>query len=109
MARDWEPGMARPKGKNNGVEGRRSRYRTSTEDGNINWDAVDGAILLATVAAVTQAGDAIVLARSSDGGVLSITVCSGQERVKFYAKDGLEGNRILTTICEQAGGSPDAL
>lgn len=108
MAHDKDGNTGRKKGGTSGNSGIRSKYRNSGDGGTVRWDSVDAAVLLAAVDAITEAGDAVVLARSSDGGVLSITVCTGPERVKFYSKDGLEANRTLLDISKAAGGSTDA-
>jgi hypothetical protein len=108
MAHDKDGNVVGKKGASRGNGGKRSKYRNSGGDGPVRWDSVDSVALLAAVDAVTEAGDAIVLARTSDGGVLSITVCSGPERVKFYPKDGLDATRTLLDISKAAGGEADA-
>jgi hypothetical protein len=109
MSRDNDHPKGNSGGNRVGNGGKRSKYRHSRRDGPIRWDSVEADLLRAAVDSVTEAGDAIVLARSGDGGVLSITVCSGEDRVKWYAHDGTEANQHLAEITTMAGGRADAL
>lgn len=63
----------------NGPTRLRPRQRSS-----ISWNEVDTQLLRDTVCAVCDAGAAILLSRTSDGGAFSITVMDGNERIREY-------------------------
>lgn len=53
----------------------------------IGWDEVDAVTVAAFVAAVTNAGDAVILGRTSDGGALSVCILSGDTKHREYLSD----------------------
>jgi hypothetical protein len=55
-----------------------------------------------TVAAVTDGGDAIMFSRTRDGGALCLTIMAGEERIKQYAGDGEEIQKLLSLVLESA-------
>lgn len=67
----------------------------------ISWAMADSAQLADAVAHWTEAGNAITLGRTSDGGALSVTLLAGGERKKLYAANADELDQLLTAI---AGG-----
>ncbi len=46
----------------------------------------------------TEAGDAVMMAVSRDGGTLVLTVMAGDERPKFYATTAVAMDAHLTNI-----------
>lgn len=89
MARNTEPGMGKPKGVTSG-SGRTTRYNSVPTGKPARWGDVDGGRLTDMLDALQSAGDAALLGASRDGMVLVLTVCSGDERTKFYAKTAEE-------------------
>lgn len=67
---------------------------------NFPIDDVDPLGLHNAVAAVVSAGDAIMFARTRDGGCLVITVLSGDERKKFYPDDVDSCRFACAAICD---------
>lgn len=98
MARDNEPGTpGYGKGKASG-SGKVSPYRPQRTDVSINWRDVDSETLSGCVGAVTNHGDAVLLGRSVDGGVLVLTICAGGERIKYYARTPAEMTKHMSDI-----------
>lgn len=85
MARDNEPGMAKSK-KGTGGSGKWSKYDSKKAVTRIDWDEVNVQGISKTVQVVCREGDAVLFGKSYDGGVLVLTVCSGDDRRKFYGK-----------------------
>lgn len=85
MARDNEPGMTKPK-KSTGGSGKWTKYEASKPVTPIDWDEVDSKGIARTVQCVCGGGDAVLFGKSRDGGVLVLTICSGDDRRKLYGK-----------------------
>lgn len=51
---------------------------------SINWDEIPQDKIGLLVHAVTHAGAAIMLGRTSDGGALSVTVLDGESRIREW-------------------------
>lgn len=51
-----------------------------------------------TIIAVTNAGDALTLAKTRDGGAVALTVMDGDSREKFYATGEAEITALLADI-----------
>lgn len=60
-----------------------------------------GEIALEAIDAVIDEGDAIIISRTSDGGAIAVTILTGQDRVKEYAGDQLELDRIIDVLKSQ--------
>jgi hypothetical protein len=103
MARDNEPGQPKRGKVTSGHGGIRSKYRNNVTDSAANWSYADASELLEAVHACTEAGDAIMFAKSRDGGVLVVTLYSGDERIKFYWSNQLEVSAGLQRITNDAG------
>lgn len=98
MARDNEPGAPGfGKGKTSG-SGKASPYRSQRADVGINWRDVDSETLCEFANAVTNHGDAALIGKSLDGGVLVLTICAGSERIKYYARTGAEMTKHMSDI-----------
>jgi hypothetical protein len=67
-----------------------------------DWGRVDGSTLHRAVVAVAAADDAIMFARTSDGGAGLIRLISGGDGDSVYCKTPEEANEILNTISAQA-------
>lgn len=84
MARDNEPGMAKAK-KGTSGSGKWTKYQQTKSTTKADWAKVDEAAILLAITAVTKEGGALLFGVTRDGGVLSLTVCDGDERLKLYA------------------------
>jgi len=78
--------------------GKTSPYNPNRGNGNVDWASVEGDAILDAIDAITRNGDAVLLSRSMDGGVLVATVCAGSERIKFYGKSAEEMTAHLQGI-----------
>ena len=105
MARDNEPGMGKAKGTSAGGNGKRSKYVARGSETSVRIASISAESLRDAVDAVTNAGDAILLARTTAGDCLVFTVCSGAERIKFYARTVEEAETVLADIENQAADS----
>ena len=103
MPRDNEPGQGKRKGTTSG-SGKTSRYAPQAPTKPARWADVDSGYIQDALDALQSAGDALLLGASRDGSVLVATVCSGDERVKFYAKSPQEMDKHLVDIKEAAQG-----
>lgn len=101
MARDNEPGMGKAKGATNG-SGKWSKYNGSAATEAVSWAKVDTSAVLDALVAITDAGGALLLGKTRDGGSFAITVCQGDERGKFYATTAAECIKHLAFIAENA-------
>jgi hypothetical protein len=101
MARNHEPGMPPPRNKTSG-SGKWTKYTPKKEVVQVAWDEVNNALVSTAVAEVTRGGDALLFGATRDGGALVLTVCSGDERVKFYASTPEEMNSHLENIIATA-------
>ena len=63
--------------------------------GSVSYSDIDAAVLQRVVESVTDANDAILFARSRDGGSFSVWVLSGGETAKFYAHQPSELVELL--------------
>ena len=63
----------------------------------ISWADVSGPALKAAIVAATEAGGAVILSKTSDGGALSITLLAGKERTKHYVKS----TELATSLLEE--------
>lgn len=77
-----------------------SPYNPQRDGVSVDWGAVDAGSMFDCVDRVTRNGDAIIFGRSSDGGVLVITVCAGSERIKFYGRSGEEMDAHMEGITQ---------
>jgi hypothetical protein len=93
-----EPGV--PKGSK--PKGYRSAYNRLTRKDPVRWGDVDAVTILDALDACQSAGDALLLGATRDGGALVITVCSGDERFKYYPTSILEAETTLVDITKSA-------
>lgn len=78
--------------------GTATKRRTSQ---SIGWDECDAVAIAALVAAVTNAGDAVLFSRTSDGGALSLTIMTDGDKHREYFTDpelATVGLRELTIL-----------
>lgn len=66
------------------------------------FHVVEGAILGRTIQAVTDLGDAIMFARTSDGGALTILVMTEGQKYRVYANDADSLRHALDDIYQAA-------
>lgn len=101
MARDNEPGMTKPKKQGTSGSGRWSSYKSKEPVVRLDWGEVNSALLASAIGEAVNGGDALLFGASRDGGVLVLTVCSGDERLKLYAKSIAEADELLNTVIKQ--------
>ena len=63
-----------------------------------SWEDADQEELWRTIIAVTEAGDALTLSKTMDGGAVSLTILSGSERIRNYAHGADEIADLLARI-----------
>jgi hypothetical protein len=88
-----QPPKVRPN--NNGRSDVRESRLRPRERTVVTWDEVDNQLLRDTICAVTGAGAAIMLGRTSDGGALSISVLDGDQRIKEWPSTIEEAEKTL--------------
>lgn len=86
MPNSKEPGVPRPKTKTSG-SGKWTKYTPQKAGAEVYWDEVSAPLIGQLVQAVTRDGSAILLGVTRDAGAYVITVCAGDDRIKFYARD----------------------
>lgn len=101
MKQQREPGMPPAKGKTSG-SGKWSKYREQPVTTTVTWDEVGSALLVDAIYAVTNGGDAILLGAVRNGSALVMTICSGDERIKFYATTAQEMEDHLRNVATTA-------
>lgn len=69
--------------------------------GHPHWSDVDGDELQHFIEMVCDYGACVIMSRSADGGVLSLTVISGNDRLRAYARSGDEMLRHFTSVLEE--------
>lgn len=89
-------------GQSKGAAG--SRYQrlsdSATRPELASWEDADPDELWRTITAIVNAGDAVTLGRTRDGGALSLVILSGDERVRRYARGAEEVEQLLREIRE---------
>lgn len=101
MPNDREPGIPRSKTKTSG-SGKWSKYVPKLASEKVAWDEVSAPLIGQLVGAVTRDGAAILLATTRDGAAFVITVCDGDERIKFYARDTEELSHHISNLIAAA-------
>lgn len=89
-------------GKSSGTTG--SRYQRlgdgAARQELASWEDADADELWRTITAIVNAGDAVTLGRTRDGGALSLVILSGDDRVRRYARGAEEVEQLLREIRE---------
>lgn len=80
---------------------RRSNLRPVVE---IHWSDISADILRLAIDAVTRAGGAIMVGRTSDGGALSVCILDGDTKIKEYPHDVPDAEALLRAIAEEYVG-----
>lgn len=95
-----EPTVRTPKREPNiGGNPKRDRKNLAARPtSKVSWGDVANQLLRDTVVAVTDAGAAILLGRTSDGGALSLQVLDGDERIKEYPHSSDDAEAYLRWI-----------
>lgn len=96
-------GMAKPGNNRNGKYGRVGSAKPSSSVAT--WEDAEPDDLWKTIIAVTNAGDALTLAKTRDGGAVALTVLDGDDRLKYYATGEAE---IKTLLAEIRASAEDA-
>lgn len=73
------------------------RNSPSSQDA-ATWEDADQEELWRTITAIVNAGDAVTLGRTRDGGALSLVILSGDERIRRYARGADEIHSLLVDI-----------
>lgn len=87
-----------------GKSGRNNQDRYGSVRGNTpstelaSWEDADAEELWRTVLAITNAGDAVTLGKTRDGGALSLVILSGDDRIRRYARGADEVHQLLVDI-----------
>jgi hypothetical protein len=63
-----------------------------------SWEDADSDELWKTITAIVNAGDAVTLGRTRDGGALSLVILSGDDRIRRYARGADEIHSLLVDI-----------
>lgn len=98
MPNDKEPGV--PRGSK--PKAYRSAYNRPSKKDPVRWGDVDAVSILDALDACQSAGDALLLGATRDGGALVITVCSGDERFKYYPTSASDAEETLVDITKAA-------
>jgi len=77
---------------------RRSNLRPVME---IHWSDIDAVALRLAIDAVTRAGGAIMVGRTSDGGALSVCILDGDTKIKEYPHTVEEAVALLGAIAAE--------
>jgi hypothetical protein len=80
--------------------------RTDAAGGKLSYGGVKPQLLALVISAVTDCGDAIVFARTRDGGALAITVLAGEERKRLYGDSVGEITDQLNLVRRAYGQAP---
>lgn len=102
----------RPMSNRNNTEGTASSSKYASalskkaRGGTIKWSQVNGPLIKDCIGFVTASGDAITFGRTTDGGALSVTILSGNDRLKDYASTVAEAEEMLLSIIEATGQKP---
>jgi hypothetical protein len=87
-------------GKSNGAA--QSRYGSVSRGPSsvdlASWEDADQEELWRTITEIVNAGDAVTLGRTRDGGALSLVILSGEERIRRYARGADELAELLKEI-----------
>jgi hypothetical protein len=70
----------------------------------IHWSDLSPDSIRGAVDAVTRAGAAILMGRTSDGGALSICILDGDSKIKEYPHTVEEATQLLAAILEEYSG-----
>lgn len=81
---------------------RKLQEQSTRDRGSLKWSDCPSEELVDMVAAVTEDGAAILLAKTSDGGALVVRVIADKESVPFYAPDMAALNHLLMEIRSSA-------
>lgn len=105
MGKDTTSGNGRAAAPTSG-SGKRSKYLPRQVKGNVSWDEIDPVLLIATITALVGDGCALLIGATRDGGALALTICDGEERIKYYATSFQEMHGHLAVVYETAAGAP---
>jgi hypothetical protein len=101
MKPDRETAPGNGKKKTSG-SGKWTTYASPKGSSTVEWAEVDQSLLAQAVCEITRDGDAILLGSTRDGNSLVLTVCSGDQRIKFYATSADEANSTLREVIKTA-------
>jgi hypothetical protein len=101
MPNNNEPGIAKARSSSAGA-GKWERYQHQQSHSHLEWGVLDAKLIGELVQEVTRSGDAVLLGTSRDGGTLVITICSGDQRIKFYASSAEQAESRLQELIAQA-------
>jgi len=80
--------------------GRWSMYRPAERSAGPLWEHVRDHAILSALIEVTSHGAALLFGTTRDGGSLVVTLCDGDQRIKFYARTANEMTEHLLKIAD---------
>lgn len=75
----------------------------------ISWHDIDSDIIASLITTVTDAGAAIMLSKTSDGGALALTVLDGESKVKEYPRTETEVHNFGLWLKDEYFAQPTPL
>lgn len=84
----------------------RPNYRSVV---NIGWSDIGDDIIASLVTTVTNAGAAVMLSKTSDGGALAITVLDGDSKLKEYPRSETDVNNFVLWLKDEYFAQPTPL
>ncbi len=84
----------------------RANYRNVVDR---RWVDVSTAVVTALISICTDAGAAIMLGRTSDGGALSVCILDGDAKIKEYFREPEEVERFVSWLHDEVFANPKPL
>lgn len=75
----------------------------------IGWHDIGDDIIASLIATVTNAGAAVMLSKTSDGGALAITILDGDSKLKEYPRSETEVNNFTLWLKDEYFVQPTPL
>lgn len=69
----------------------------------VDWAYIDALTIATCISAITMAGGALMLGRTSDGGAYSVCVLVGNDKLKEYPHSKVECEELLVSLTEHFG------
>lgn len=100
MKAQREPGVPNAaQAKTNG-SGKWSKYTSRRKSTQVHWGDVSPNSVLEALSVVTDSGDALLFSRSRDGSILGVTLCTGEDRNKIFARTAEEMEAELQELAQ---------
>lgn len=83
------------------------KFRPNSSSGQaVSWRGADANKILRTIAAATEAGAAIMLGKTQDGGAFSVIVLDGDSRMKDYSHNIQDLHDVLDQVYDHYTPNP---